>query len=113
MVQLALGDESFFNILGEEISRASLVQIMIDYFDEKLGEEATETVIAAKNKDKNELIGEICDLVYHTEVLMYSKGITLDDIKLKLTRRHKVERNKKQQNIRGNYQYNCKLKKFI
>ena len=39
---MALGDESFFNILGEEISRASLVQIMIDYFDEKLGEEATE-----------------------------------------------------------------------
>ena len=75
----------------------------IDKICKKIGEEATETVIAAKNKDKNELIGEICDLVYHTEVLMYSKGITLDDIKLKLTRRHKVERNKKQQNIRGNY----------
>ncbi|MCR5185835.1 MAG: bifunctional phosphoribosyl-AMP cyclohydrolase/phosphoribosyl-ATP diphosphatase HisIE [Clostridia bacterium] len=75
----------------------------VDKICKKIGEEATETVIAAKNTDKNELIGEICDLVYHTEVLMYSKGILINDIKLKLSQRHKVEKNKKQQNVRGDY----------
>jgi len=75
----------------------------VDKICKKIGEEATETVIAAKNTDKNELIGEICDLVYHTEVLMYSKGISINDIKLKLSQRHKVEKNKKQQNVRGDY----------
>lgn len=45
----------------------------IDKICKKVGEEATETVIAAKNIDKNELVGEISDLAYHTLVLMYKK----------------------------------------
>ena len=57
-----------------------------DKICKKIGEEATETVIAAKNANREELIGEICDLVYHTEVLMYDRGITPTDIKSKLTR---------------------------
>ena len=75
----------------------------IDKICKKIGEEATETVIAAKNANKEELIGEISDLVYHTEVLMYSKGITINDVKLKLTQRHKIEGNKKTSNKRGEY----------
>ena len=58
----------------------------IDKICKKVGEEATETVIAAKNTNKNELIGEISDLIYHIEVLMYDREITPGDIKLKLTR---------------------------
>ena len=75
----------------------------IDKIGKKVGEEATEVVIAAKNTNKDDLIGEICDLIYHIEVLMYDKGILLNDIKQKLTQRHKIEGNKKVQNKRGEY----------
>lgn len=75
----------------------------IDKICKKVGEEATETVIAAKNQDKEELIGEICDLVYHVEMLMFNKGVEPNDIRRKLTQRHKIENNKKKKNIRGDY----------
>ncbi len=75
----------------------------IDKICKKIGEEATETVIAAKNDNSDDLIGEICDLIYHTEVLMYNKKITIEQIEDKLNKRHKTERNKKIQNIRGEY----------
>lgn len=75
----------------------------IDKICKKVGEEATETVIAAKNTDKDELIGEICDLIYHVEVLMYDRGVNIYDIKNKLTQRHKIEGNKKIENKKGNY----------
>lgn len=74
-----------------------------DKICKKVGEEATETVIAAKNTNKDDLIGEICDLVYHIEVLMYDKGVTPKDIKNKLIERHKIEGNKKVENKRGEY----------
>ena len=74
-----------------------------DKICKKVGEEATETVIAAKNTSKDDLIGEICDLIYHIEVLMYDKGVTPKDIKNKLIERHKIEGNKKVENKRGEY----------
>lgn len=75
----------------------------IDKICKKVGEEATETVIAAKNTDKDELIGEISDLAYHVAVLMYDRGITPEDIKSKLTQRHKIQRNKKIEHKKGEY----------
>ena len=79
----------------------------VDKICKKIGEEATETVIAAKNENKNnykeELIGEICDLIYHMQVLMVDRKISTSDIKRKLTERHKIEGNKKIQNKRGEY----------
>lgn len=75
----------------------------IDKICKKVGEEATETVIAAKNNDKNELIGEISDLIYHTEILMYDRGISLEEIRNELVERHKIEGNKKVQNVKGDY----------
>lgn len=75
----------------------------IDKICKKVGEEATETVIAAKNTNKDELIGEISDLVYHVLVLMYDRNITLDDVQEKLIERHKVQGNKKKKNIKGDY----------
>lgn len=75
----------------------------IDKICKKVGEEASETIIAAKNTSKEDLIGEISDLVYHLEVLMYDRGITLEDIRLKLVARHKIEGNKKVQKKRGEY----------
>ena len=78
-----------------------------DKICKKVGEEATETVIAAKNDGKenfkDELVGEICDLIYHIEVLMVDRGLTTEDIKRKLIERHKIEGNKKVFNKRGEY----------
>lgn len=46
----------------------------------KIGEEATETVVAAISNKKTELIGELCDLLYHSMVLIENQGITIQDI---------------------------------
>ena len=75
----------------------------IDKICKKVGEEATEVIIAAKNTDKEELIGEISDLAYHILVLMYKKDANIEDIKSKLTDRHKIEGNKKIENKKGKY----------
>ena len=56
----------------------------VDKICKKVGEEASETIIAAKNNDKEELIGEISDLFYHVFVLMSNQGITVEDIENKL-----------------------------
>ena len=75
----------------------------VDKICKKIGEEATETVIAAKNTDKDELIGEISDLVYHTLVLMYDKKVKVEDVRNKLSERHKVQGNKKVFHKKGEY----------
>ena len=53
----------------------------------KVGEEATEVVIAAMKQDKKELIGELCDLYYHAVVLMVDQGVSLEDVKAELDQR--------------------------
>ncbi len=52
----------------------------IDKILKKVGEEAAEVIIGAKNPDKAETIYEIADLLYHITVLMYYKGIGYDEI---------------------------------
>ena len=54
---------------------------------QKLGEEATETIIAALAGDRAELVGEAADLLFHLIVLIAEKGVTLDDVCAELTRR--------------------------
>ncbi len=80
-----------------------LLNCGIDKICKKIGEEATETVIAAKNTNKDELVGEISDLIYHILVLMYNKNVQLIDVENKLKERHKIKENKKTENIRGEY----------
>lgn len=75
----------------------------VDKICKKVGEEASETIIAAKNDDKEELIGEISDLFYHVFVLMNNQGILLDDIENKLKDRHKITGNKKDFHTKGEY----------
>ena len=75
----------------------------VDKICKKVGEEASETIIAAKNDDKEELIGEISDLFYHVFVLMNNQGVTLDDIENKLKDRHKITGNKKDFHTKGDY----------
>lgn len=63
----------------------------LDKILKKIGEEATETIIAAKNSDKSDIVGEICDVLFHTEVMMVEKGITWDDIAEELSARRAKE----------------------
>lgn len=63
----------------------------LDKILKKIGEEATETIIAAKNSSKEEIVGEICDVLFHTEVMMVEKGITWDDITEELVARRAKE----------------------
>lgn len=46
----------------------------------KIGEEASEVIIAAKNGDNAETSGEICDLLYHLLVLMAQQDIPLEQV---------------------------------
>lgn len=46
----------------------------------KIGEETTEVVVAALSESKEDLIGELNDLIYHLIVLMVEKGITPEEI---------------------------------
>lgn len=59
----------------------------IDKILKKLGEEATEIVIAAKNPNANEIKYEISDFLYHMMVLMVEKGVTWEEITEELARR--------------------------
>ena len=60
---------------------------------QKVGEEAVEVIVAALGQGREEQIGELSDLFYHTLVLMSELGITLDDVRAELQKRHnpKVE----------------------
>ncbi|KQN07269.1 phosphoribosyl-ATP diphosphatase [Sphingomonas sp. Leaf25] len=54
---------------------------------QKVGEEAVECVIAAMADDRDGLIGEAADLLFHLLVLLAEKRITLDEVRAELTRR--------------------------
>jgi phosphoribosyl-ATP pyrophosphohydrolase/phosphoribosyl-AMP cyclohydrolase len=59
----------------------------VDRIGKKIGEEATEVVIAAKNADRGELIWESTDLLYHLLVILAERGVTLDEIGDEVARR--------------------------
>jgi phosphoribosyl-ATP pyrophosphohydrolase/phosphoribosyl-AMP cyclohydrolase len=60
----------------------------IDKIVKKLGEEAVETVIAAKNDSSERIVEETSDLLYHLIVTLVAKGVTLEEIKGELVKRH-------------------------
>ena len=59
----------------------------IDKILKKVGEEATEIVIAAKNPDNEEVKYEMSDFLYHMMVLMVEKGVTWEDVTRELAQR--------------------------
>ncbi|HIT72314.1 phosphoribosyl-ATP diphosphatase [Tyzzerella sp. An114] len=73
----------------------------IDKILKKVGEEATETVIASKNDDNKEVIYEMSDLMYHLSVLLSIKGLSWDDVFEELARRELKESNLKKFNTKG------------
>ncbi len=69
---------------------ASLYDKGLDAILKKVGEEATETVMAAKDGDRDKLVYEIADLWFHTMVLMADQGLSSDDVLQELARRFGV-----------------------
>ncbi len=66
---------------------AKLLARGVDGISKKIGEEATEVVIAAKNEDRGELIWETADLLFHTLVLLAQRDVGIDEIGTELLRR--------------------------
>ena len=99
-------DEGRFAVLGElerviaerEIERPEgayttyLFDKGVDKILKKVGEEASETIIAAKNKDNAELRLEVSDLIYHLLVLLQERKLPLDEILDELSARHERPR---------------------
>ena len=54
---------------------------------QKVGEEATETVLASAGGDKKEIVSESADLLFHLMVLWAAHGVTPDDVSAELERR--------------------------
>ena len=59
----------------------------LDSILKKIGEEATETVIAAKGGQRVEIVHEVADLWFHTLILLAHQNIALDDVLAELERR--------------------------
>ena len=68
----------------------------LDKILKKVGEECAETIIAAKNDEAADTVGEIADLIYHLMVMMAEKGIPLSDVLAELDRRARKIGNLKQ-----------------
>ena len=66
---------------------SSLYRAGIDVILKKIGEEATETVIAAKNPDNDALIRELADLWFHSMILMAARDLSPDTVIDELARR--------------------------
>lgn len=105
-----LGDYSCFNIPNENINFLLKLSELVnqrkkdlpensyttklfkegsDRIIQKVGEEATEVIIAAKNKSKQQIIYETADLLYHLIVMLSDNELNLTDIVKELESRHK------------------------
>ena len=69
---------------------AQLFYLGTEKIAQKLGEEAVETVIAAVAKDRDSMIGESADLLYHLLVAWANAGIAPEDVLAELERREGV-----------------------
>ncbi len=59
----------------------------IEHCAKKLGEEAIETVIAAATEDRERMIAETGDLLYHLLVVLHARGISLAEVEAALAER--------------------------
>ncbi len=72
----------------EKSYTASLFAEGEDRILQKIGEEATEVIIAAKGQGNQRIVEEVSDLFYHTLVLLSEKGLKLSDVEDELKKRH-------------------------
>ncbi|MFA6532723.1 MAG: phosphoribosyl-ATP diphosphatase [Patescibacteria group bacterium] len=68
---------------------ASLFRLGNDRIIQKVGEEATEVIIAAKNKNKKQIIYEVSDLIFHLLILLASFDIDIPEIEKELESRNR------------------------
>ncbi|WP_457635048.1 bifunctional phosphoribosyl-AMP cyclohydrolase/phosphoribosyl-ATP diphosphatase HisIE [Persephonella sp.] len=68
---------------------AKLFEKGSDKIIQKVGEEAVETVIALKNKNKDEIIYEASDLVFHLIIALVDAGVKIQDLQEELLKRYK------------------------
>ncbi len=66
---------------------AKLYDKGLDSILKKVGEEATEVVMAAKDGDNDKIVYEVADLWFHTLVLLAQQGLAPDDVLAELARR--------------------------
>lgn len=67
---------------------AGLIALGTKRVAQKVGEEAVEVALAAVDGDREEVINEAADLIYHLLVLLNSQGIQLSDVTTVLESRH-------------------------
>ena len=72
---------------GEASYTRKLLDKGAEHCAKKLGEEAVETVIAAVENDRDHLIAESADLLFHLLVLLKSRGVKLEDVEAALGQR--------------------------
>ncbi len=72
---------------GESSYTRKLLDKGPEHCAKKLGEEAIETVIATVENDRDHLIAESADLLFHLLVVLKSRGVTLSDVELALEKR--------------------------
>ncbi|MCH8080211.1 MAG: phosphoribosyl-ATP diphosphatase [Proteobacteria bacterium] len=87
LVELAITLESRKNADPDISYVASLYDKGLDEILKKIGEEATEVIIAAKSGEKTAIIHETADLWFHTLVMLAQQGLGPGDILSELDRR--------------------------
>ena len=65
----------------------------------KVGEECTEVIIGAMKDSREETVFEVADLTYHVLVLLAEMGVTPDEVRAELARRHVVDHKVKQETM--------------
>lgn len=75
--------------LPENSYTTKLFKSGINKIAQKVGEEAVETIIEAKDNNNDLFLNESADLIYHFLVLLSAKGLSLDDVRKKLEQRFK------------------------
>ncbi|MCL2630178.1 MAG: phosphoribosyl-ATP diphosphatase [Firmicutes bacterium] len=84
---------------GAEVEKSHTIRCFqegLDYILKKCGEECAETIISAKNGDKQEIISETADLFYHLMVMLAYKDIPLSDLFAELNKRAQKQGNIKE-----------------
>jgi phosphoribosyl-ATP pyrophosphohydrolase len=72
---------------GEASYTRKLLDEGVEHCARKFGEEAVETVIAGIGKDRDHLIAESADLLFHLLVLLKSRGVRLEEVEAALAKR--------------------------
>ncbi len=74
--------------LPDKSYTAELFKAGVDRILKKIGEEAGEVIVAAKNPDQDELIHEMADLLFHMQVLIVNRNLSIRDVVSELEARH-------------------------